>query len=228
MKKKAEKIEKAEQLRSQLAKVSTVILSTFQGITVEQDTQLRRAVEAAGGHYEVVKNTVAERAAAGTPTEGLLKDLKGTNSIAYTATDPVSLAKILTKVAKDVPAFQFRAGWVEGRVISIQEIGQLALLPSKEELISKIMFLLNAPAQRIATAMAALPRNLAVVTSEAVKANKFGGGGAAARKRAGAGSGSVVTSRWTKFSAIRFSFLEEERKRQWLAKWKQYWKRSRG
>jgi large subunit ribosomal protein L10 len=179
VKKKAEKIEKAEQLRSQLANVSTVILSTFQGITVEQDTQLRRAVEAAGGHYEVVKNTVAERAAAGTPTEGLLKDLKGTNSIAYTATDPVSLAKILTKVAKDVPAFQFRAGWVEGRVISIQEIGQLALLPSKEELISKIMFLLNAPAQRIATAMAAVPRNLAVVTSEAVKANKFGGGGAA-------------------------------------------------
>jgi large subunit ribosomal protein L10 len=179
MKKKAEKKEKSEQLRSQLANVSTVILSTFQGITVEQDTQLRRAVEAAGGHYEVVKNTVAERAAAGTPTEGLLKDLKGTNSIAYTATDPVSLAKILTKVAKDVPAFQFRAGWVEGRVISIQEIGQLAQLPSKDELISKIMFLLNAPAQRIATAMAALPRNLAVVTSEAVKANKFGSGGAA-------------------------------------------------
>jgi len=179
MKKKAEKKEQSEKLRSQLANVSTVILSTFQGITVEQDTQLRRAVEAAGGHYEVVKNTVAERAAAGTPTEGLLKDLKGTNSIAYTATDPVSLAKILTKVAKDVPAFQFRAGWVEGRVISIQEIGQLALLPSKEELISKIMFLLNAPAQRIATAMAALPRNLAVVTSEAVKANKFGSGGAA-------------------------------------------------
>ncbi|MGC2330841.1 MAG: 50S ribosomal protein L10 [Candidatus Acidiferrales bacterium] len=179
MKKKAEKKEKSEQLRSQLANVSTVILSTFQGITVEQDTQLRRAVEAAGGHYEVVKNTVAERAAAGTPTEGLLKDLRGTNSIAYTATDPVSLAKILTKVAKDVPAFRFRAGWVEGRVISIQEIGQLAQLPSKDELISKIMFLMNAPAQRIATAMAALPRNLAVVTSEAVKANKFGGGGAA-------------------------------------------------
>jgi len=80
----------------------------------------------------------------------------------------------LTKVAKDVPAFQFRAGWVEGRVISIQEIGQLAQLPSKEELISKIMFMLNAPAQRLATALAALPRNLAVVTSEAVKANKFG------------------------------------------------------
>ena len=78
--------------------------------------------------------------------------------------------------------FKFRAGLVEGRVISIQEISQLALLPSKEELISKIMFLLNAPAQRMATALAALPRNLAVVTSEAVKANKFGGGAGAAQQ----------------------------------------------
>lgn len=179
MKKKAEKKVQADELRKQLAVVSTVILSTFQGITVEQDTQLRRAVEAAGGKYEVVKNTVVERAAEGTPAEGLLKNLKGTNSISYTKTDPVTLAKILTKVAKEVPAFQFRAGVVEGRVISIQEIGQLATLPSKEELISKIMFMLNAPAQRVASAMAALPRNLAVVTSEAVKANKFGPGGPA-------------------------------------------------
>jgi large subunit ribosomal protein L10 len=179
MKKKSEKVTQAEELRAQLANVSTVILSTFQGITVEQDTQLRRSVEAAGGKYEVVKNTVAERAAEGTPQAGLLKNLKGTNSIAYTTLDPVALAKILTKVAKDVPAFQFRAGWVEGRVISIQEIGQLATLPSKEELISKLMFLLNAPAQRIATVLNALPRNLAVVTSEAVKANKFAGGDAA-------------------------------------------------
>jgi large subunit ribosomal protein L10 len=179
MKKKAEKKAQAEELHSQLATVSTVILSTFQGITVEEDTKLRRSVEAAGGHYQVVKNTVVQRAAEGTPTEAMLKGLKGTNSIAYTKTDPVTLAKILTKVAKDVPAFQFRAGWVEGRVISIQEINQLALLPSKDELISKIMFMLNAPAQRVATVLAAVPRNLAVVTSEAVKANKFGAGGAA-------------------------------------------------
>src|ERR1700722_5083319 len=176
MKKKSEKKEQAELLRTQLATVSTVILSTFQGITVEDDSKLRRSVEAAGGHYQVVKNRVAQHAAEGTPTEGLLKNLKGTNSIAYTKTDPVALAKVLTKIAKDVPAFKFRAGWVEGRVVSIQEIGDLALLPSKEELISKVMFMLNAPAQRIATALAALPRNLAVVTSEAVKAGKFAAG----------------------------------------------------
>src|SRR6202046_3001017 len=178
MKKKAEKIEQGKELKQELASVSTLILSTFQGLTVARERKMRREVEAAGGTYQVLKNRVAQHAMEGTPTGDLLKNLKGTNSIAYTKTDPVALAKILTKVAKDVPAFQFRAGWVEGRVISIQEIGQLAVLPSKEELISKVMFLLNAPAQRVATALAALPRNLAVVTSEAVKANKFGGPGA--------------------------------------------------
>jgi large subunit ribosomal protein L10 len=178
MKKRSEKQEDLDKLKTVLAKVSTVILTTFQGITVEDDTKLRRAVQAAGGKYQVVKNTLAERAGAGTSAEGLLKNLSGTNSIAYTNTDPVALAKALTKVAKDVPAFKFRAGVVEGRVISIAEIQQLANLPSKEELISKIMFLLNAPAQRIAVALNALPRNIAVVVSEAVKAEKFGSGGA--------------------------------------------------
>jgi large subunit ribosomal protein L10 len=173
MKKKSEKQKDLDNLKTELAKVSTVILTTFQGITVEEDTKLRRAVQAAGGRYEVVKNTLAELAGAGTPAEGVLKNLKGTHSIAYTQTDPVALAKALTRIAKDVPAFQFKSGVVEGRVISISEIKQLADMPSKEELISKIMFLLNAPAQRMATALNALPRNLAVTVSEAVKANKF-------------------------------------------------------
>jgi large subunit ribosomal protein L10 len=179
MKKRSEKQEELDKLKVALAKVSSVILTTFQGITVEDDTKLRRAVQAAGGKYQVVKNTLAERAGSGTPAEGLLKNLTGTNSIAYTNTDPVALAKALTKVAKEVPAFQFRAGLVEGRVISIAEIQQLANLPSKEELLSKIMFLLNAPAQRLAVTLNALPRNIAVVVSEAGKANKFGSGGGA-------------------------------------------------
>jgi large subunit ribosomal protein L10 len=173
MKKKADKKASADTLRSELANVSTVILTTFQGIKVEEDTKLRRAVEAAGGKYQVVKNTLAQRAGEGTPAEGLLKNLQGTNSISYTQTDPVALAKVLTKVAKDVPAFKFKAGWVEGRVVSIDEIQNLAQLPSKEELISKLMFMLNAPAQRVASALAAVSRNMAVVTSEAVKAEKF-------------------------------------------------------
>jgi large subunit ribosomal protein L10 len=173
MKKKSEKQQDLEKLKTELGKVSTVILTTFQGITVESDTKLRRAVQAAGGKYQVVKNTLAELAGAGTSAEGVLKNLRGTNSIAYTDTDPVALAKALTKVAKEVPAFQFKSGVVEGRVISVAEIQQLATMPSKEELISKIMFLLNAPAQRIAATLNALPRNLAVTVSEAVKANKF-------------------------------------------------------
>ncbi len=173
MKKKSEKQQDLDKLKTELARVSTVILSTFQGISVENDTKLRRAVQAVGGKYKVVKNTLAERAGTGTAAESLLKNLSGTNSIAYTQADPVALAKALTKIAKDVPAFQFKAGVVEGRVISITEIQQLANLPSKEELLSKIMFLLNAPAQRIATALNALPRNLAVTVNEAIKANKF-------------------------------------------------------
>ena len=173
MKKRSEKQADLDKLKAELAKVSTVILTTFQGIKVDEDTKLRRAVQAAGGKYKVVKNTLAERAGAGTPAENLLKNLTGTNSIAYTEADPVALAKAITKIAKDVPAFQFKSGVVEGRVVSIADIKQLANLPSKDELISKIMFLLNAPAQRIASALHAVPRNLAVTVSEAVKANKF-------------------------------------------------------
>ncbi len=184
MKKRSEKQADLDTLKTELAKVSTLILTTFQGITVDNDTKLRRAVQAAGGKYKVVKNTLAERASAGTPAEGVLKDLKGTNSIAFTYNDPVALAKALTKIAKDVPAFQFKAGVVEGRVISIAEIQSLANLPSKEELISKVMYLLNAPAQRLAMTLNALPRNIAVTVSEAIKINKFGSAGTAEKSAA--------------------------------------------
>lgn len=187
MKQRSEKQKDLDHLKVELARVSTVILTTFKGITVEEDTKLRRAVQAAGGRYKVVKNTLAERAGAGTSSEPLLKGLSGTNSISYTETDPVALAKALTKVAKDVPSFKFKAGIVEGRVLSIEQIQQLANLPSREELLSKIMFLLQSPAQRIATAMAALPRNLAVTVNEAVKANKFAGGAASPSGSTGGG-----------------------------------------
>src|SRR5688572_19281090 len=104
MKKRSQKEEDVVKLQSELARVSTLILTTFKGITVAEDTALRRAVQVAGANYRVVKNTLAERAGAGTPAEEVLKDLTGTNSIAYTLADPVALAKALSKVAKDVPA----------------------------------------------------------------------------------------------------------------------------
>ena len=173
MKKRREKQSDVETFQAELAHVSSVILTTFRGITVEEDTKLRRAVQAAGGQYRVVKNTLAKRASAGTPAERLLQNLTGMNSIAYTTSDPVALAKVLTRVAKEMPAFQFKAGVVEGRVVSIEEIQQLAQLPSKEELIGKIMFLLLAPARRMVAVLAGVSRNLAVTLNEAVKENKF-------------------------------------------------------
>jgi len=179
MKKRSDKEKDLEQLKSELATISTVILTTFQGITVEDDTKLRRTIQAAGGDYKVVKNTLIERAAAGTAAGDFLKDLTGPTSIAFTQADPVALAKAITKFAKDVPVFKIKAGLVEGRVLMLADINQLAQLPSKDELIGKIMFLINAPAQRMASALAGVSRNVAVVVSEAQKANKFAGGGAA-------------------------------------------------
>src|SRR3989441_1718579 len=151
MKKRSEKQQDLDQLKTALAKVSTVILTTFQGVKVEEDTKLRRAVQAAGGSYHVVKNTLAERAAAGTPAEPLLKNLTGPNSIAYTATDPVALAKVLTKVAKDVPAFRFKAGGVQGRGAFVVGKHQLPPPPPPNKKINNKLFFLQAPAQRIAT-----------------------------------------------------------------------------
>jgi large subunit ribosomal protein L10 len=121
----------------------------------------------------VVKNTLAERASKGTKVEEVLKNLQGVTSIAYTEGDPVALAKALAKYVKDNPEFTFKAGLVEGRVISIKEIESLATMPSKEELYSKLLFLLNAPSQRLVTTMNAVGRDLAVVVGQGVEQKKF-------------------------------------------------------
>jgi large subunit ribosomal protein L10 len=95
-------------------------------------------------------------------------------SLAYTSKDPVALAKALTAYAKNNPSFTFKAGLVEGRVIDIRAINDLATLPSREEVLARLLFMINAPAQRLVTAMNAVGRNLAVVVDQGVKANKFG------------------------------------------------------
>jgi large subunit ribosomal protein L10 len=99
--------------------------------------------------------------------------LAGVTSIAYTTGDPVAMAKALTKYAKDTPEFTFKIGVVEGRVIQIKDIEALASMPSKEEIMAKLLFLINAPAQRLATAINAVPRNLAVVINQGVQEKKF-------------------------------------------------------
>ncbi len=170
---KARKTEQVEKLTKELKNVSNVVVATYTKMTVTQDYELRKALRGAGAKYQVVKNTLAERAAKGTKVEGALKDLAGVTSIAYTTGDPVAMAKALTKYAKDTPEFTFKVGVVEGRVINIKEIEALASMPSKEELYSKLLFLINAPAQRLATAINAVPRNLAVVIDQAVQQKKF-------------------------------------------------------
>jgi large subunit ribosomal protein L10 len=170
---KARKTEQAEKLGKELSKVSNVVVATYSKLTVAQDYELRKALRGAGAKYQVVKNTLAERAAKGTKVEGALKDLVGVTSIAYTTGDPVAMAKALTKYAKDTPEFTFKVGVVEGKVISIKEIEALATMPSKEELMSKLLFLINSPAQRLATVMNAVGRNLAVVIDQGVQEKKF-------------------------------------------------------
>jgi large subunit ribosomal protein L10 len=170
---KAKKTEQVEKLSKDLGSVSNMVVATYTKLTVSQDFELRKALRGVGAKYQVVKNTLAERAAKGTKVEGALKDLVGVTSIAYTTGDPVAMAKALTKYAKDTPDFTFKVGVVEGRVVSIKEIESLATLPSKEELMAKLLFLINAPAQRLATAINAVPRNLAVVIDQAVQQKKF-------------------------------------------------------
>src|SRR5215468_120806 len=170
---RAKKVEQVDKLGKDLQSVSTVIVTTYSKLTVAQDYELRKLLRSSGAKYAVVKNTLAERAAQGTPVEEALKNLSGVTSIAYTAGDPVALAKALSKYAKDNPEFTFKAGVVEGRVISIKDIEALANMPSKEEIYSKLLFLMNAPAQRLVSAMNAVGRDLAVVINQGVEKQKF-------------------------------------------------------
>jgi large subunit ribosomal protein L10 len=170
---KAKKTEQVEKLEKDLKKVSSMIVATYSKLTVAQDYELRKTLRSNGAKYRVVKNTLAERASKGSKVESILKGLTGVTSIAYTEGDPVALAKALSKYAKDNPEFTFKAGVVEGRVITIKEIESLATMPSKEEIYSKLLFLLNAPATRLATAVNAVGRNLAVVVGQGVEKKKF-------------------------------------------------------
>jgi large subunit ribosomal protein L10 len=145
----------------------------YEKLRVSQDFDLRKTIRAAGGKYRVIKNNIAERAAEGTLSQEILKNLRGMTSLAYTTADPVALAKALTAYAKVNPSFTFKAGMVEGRAIDIKTIGDLANMPSKEEIFARLLFLINAPAQRLAATLGAVGRNLAVVLDQGCKEHKF-------------------------------------------------------
>jgi large subunit ribosomal protein L10 len=175
VKKRADKKKEAEALRRELERTSHLFVTSFEKLTVAQDFELRKTIRAAGGRYRVIKNNLAAKAAEGTPAESLLGALKGMTSLAYTTSDPVALAKSLTAYAKANPAFTFKAGMVEGRAIEVRSISELANMPSKEQLIGKVMWLINSASQRLAVSLNGVVRNLAVVLDQAIKENKFTG-----------------------------------------------------
>ena len=173
MKKKEDKKKDLESLRQDLGDLKNLFVTGYEKLRVDQDFELRKAVRGAGGQYRVIKNNLAEKASEGTAAEGVLKGLRGMTSMAFTRQDPVALAKALTAYAKANPTFTFKARMVEGRVIDVKAINDLATMPSKEQIFAKLLYLINAPAQRLATTINAVGRNLAVVVDQGVKENKF-------------------------------------------------------
>ena len=175
MKTREQKQKNLEALTQQFQAASAGMLVGFTKLTVAKDQELRRQLREAGASYTVVKNTLARKAAAGTAFEGATEHFKGVTALALAEGDPVNLSKAISKFVKDNPdVFTFKAGVVEGRVVALRDVEALATLPSKEVMISKIMFLINAQAQRLATVVNAVPRNLAVVFGQV--AEQKGGG----------------------------------------------------
>ena len=178
MKTREQKQKNLEALAQQFQAASAGMLVGFTKLTVAKDQELRRRLAEAGASYSVVKNTLARKAVEGTPFAAASEHFKGVTALALAGGDPVQLSKAISKFAKDNPeVFSFKAGVVEGRVVALKDVEALATLPPKEVMISKIMFLINAQAQRLATVISAVPRNLAVVVGQV--AEQKGGGEAA-------------------------------------------------
>ena len=147
-----------ESYKSELAQADNVFLLDFEGISVPQATLLRNKVRDAGGHYVVVKNRLALRAIEGVALEGLKEHFQGPTAAAFSQEDAVSIAKALTEFAKEVPAVKFKAGLVDGQAVAAAEIQQIASLPSREELIAKLLYLLQSPISRFVRTLGEMPR----------------------------------------------------------------------
>ena len=167
MKTKAQKQKDLEALTEHFKNAKAAMVVGFQGMTVAKDQDLRNQLREAGVSYEVVKNTLARKAAEGTALEAATDQFKGVTAVALSNEDPVSLSKAIAKFSKANPdIFIFKVGIVEGKVVALADVEAIASLPSKEELISKVLFLINAQAQRLVTVLSAVPRNLAIVVKQ--------------------------------------------------------------
>jgi large subunit ribosomal protein L10 len=152
-----------------LAKAPHAFLLGYQGITVPQVTELRSRVRQSGGEYVVVKNTLALRAIDSQALAQLKEHFVGPTAVVFSLTDPVAVAKALTDYAKDVPAIKLKAGLVEGRAIAADQIKEIASLPSREELIAKLLFLMQSPVTRFVRVLAAVPQSFVMVLDQVRK-----------------------------------------------------------
>lgn len=167
MKTREQKQKDLNALTEQFQRATAAMIVGFNKLTVPKDQELRNQLREAGVSYEVVKNTLARKAAEGTPFEKAAEHFRGVTAIALSEGDPVNLSKAITKFTKANPdIFTFKVGVVEGRVVVLGDVEAIAALPSKEELVSKIMFLINCQAQRLVTVLSAVPRNLAIVVKQ--------------------------------------------------------------
>ena len=164
---------------SGLASAPHAFLISYQGIKVNDVTELRARVRAAGGSYEVVKNTLALRAIDGKPLGALKGTFTGALAIVYTEGDPVAVAKTLTEFAKTVPQVVFRGGMVDGQPIAANEVEQIAKMPSRQELIGKLLYLLQSPVSRFVRTLNAVTGQFVIVMDQIGKQKAEQGGGAA-------------------------------------------------
>jgi len=149
-----------------LASAPHAFLVGFKGLSVPAATQLRSRIRAQGGSYEVVKNTLALRAIEGKGLAGLKEQFQGPIAVAYIRDNPVALAKALTEFRKEVPAIEFKGALVDGQTIAGGQVEEIARMPGREELIAKLLYLLQSPITRLARGLAAIPQQLVVALNQ--------------------------------------------------------------